>query len=326
MKDGCGREVNYLRVSVTDRCDLRCVYCMPVEGVEARAHGDVLRYEEILRAVGIAAGLGINRVRVTGGEPLVRRGLVEFIGRLSALPGVEEVSLTTNGQRLAGAAQALKHAGLARVNISLDTLRPERFTAICRRGELAWTLAGMEAALAAGLHPVKLNMVVMRGVNDDEVADFAALTIKDPLHVRFIELMPLGQAGRCQEELFVSAADIRSRVAERYPLHAATGITGNGPARYFRIPSAAGTVGFIAPLSEHFCPACNRLRLSAAGGLSPCLGWSEEIDLGGPLRAGVADAELERLVRQAILMKPVGHDMARRPDAVRLRRMHKLGG
>jgi cyclic pyranopterin phosphate synthase len=326
MKDGCGREVNYLRVSVTDRCDLRCVYCMPVEGVEARAHGDVLRYEEILRAVGIAAGLGINRVRVTGGEPLVRRGLVEFIGRLSALPGVEEVSLTTNGQRLAGAAQALKHAGLARVNISLDTLRPERFTAICRRGELAWTLAGMEAALAAGLHPVKLNMVVMRGVNDDEVADFAALTIKDPLHVRFIELMPLGQAGRCQEELFVSAADIRSRVAERYPLHAATGITGNGPARYFRIPSAAGTVGFIAPLSEHFCQACNRLRLSAAGGLSPCLGWSEEIDLGGPLRGGVADAELERLVRQAILMKPVRHDMARHPDAVRLRRMHKLGG
>ncbi|MEW6522272.1 MAG: GTP 3',8-cyclase MoaA [Bacillota bacterium] len=326
MKDPCGRTIDYIRISITDRCNLRCMYCMPETGVLPRAHHDVLRYEELERVVSCARDLGIGRVRVTGGEPLVRLGLPGFIRRIAALPGIEEVSMTTNGQLLSPMARELKAAGLARVNISLDTLNPETFDAICRRGGLDRVLAGIDAALDAGLVPVKVNMVVMKGINDHEVADFAALTLERPLHVRFIELMPLGDAGDMQPDCFVPASVIRARLEAQCRLHPSAGVTGNGPARYYRLEGGKGTVGFIAPLSEHFCGACNRLRLSSTGGLSPCLGSPDEVDLREPLRNGASDEEIRDLIRRAILAKPAGHDMANQPDRARRRRMHRLGG
>jgi len=326
MKDACGRTVDYLRVSITDRCNLRCSYCMPATGVVPLSHHQILRYEELVRLVACARDLGITRVRVTGGEPLVRRGAVELVAMVAALPGIREVSLTTNGQLLAPVAGSLRRAGLSRVNISLDTLDAGKFVSICRRGSLEQAWAGIEAALVAGLFPVKINVVVMRGINDDELEKFAALTLDRPLHVRFIELMPLGECGDLQPEHFVPAEEMRQRLARQHPLLPATGVVGNGPARYYRLEEAVGTVGFIAPLTEHFCPGCNRLRLSSTGMLSPCLGSPEEIDLREALRSGAGDGELRELMRRAILAKPAGHDLASGRERARRRHMHRLGG
>ena len=325
MKDSYRREINYLRVSVTDRCNLRCVYCMPPEGVKAAPHGEVLTFEEIETVVRAAAAVGVKKVRLTGGEPLVRRGLEELVRRLSGIPGIDDLALTTNGILLPEKAAALKDAGLKRVNISLDSLVPERYREITRGGDLSLVLAGVRAALEEGLHPVKVNTVVIRGFNEDEVVEIARLTVDEPLHVRFIELMPIGSLGDWTAGRFVAAADIISVLsAELGTLVPAKEPKGGGPAKYYRLRGAAGTVGFITSMSEHFCQECNRLRLTSTGGLRPCLYDGREFDLRAPLRRGAGVEEIAGLIEAAVAAKPDRHHLL---DGWRDRRvMSQLGG
>jgi cyclic pyranopterin phosphate synthase len=309
LSDSFQRPINYLRISVTDRCNLRCVYCMPEAGVELMSHYDILSYEEIYTVVKAAAELGINRVRLTGGEPLVRAGLTDLISLLDSIETIDDISLTTNGILLAQHAAELKEAGLSRVNISLDTLKPDRFRQITRCGSLGDTLKGIEAAGEAGLTPVKINMVVMAGINDDELTDFAAKTVKDGWNVRFIELMPSSANEQVSSKL-VSVSDMRKRIEAMGKLEPSQIEAGNGPAKYFRLPGTKGTVGFISPVTEHFCFQCNRLRLTADGKLRPCLLSEDEIDLKEPLRSGAPLEELKTLISKAIARKPKGHHLA----------------
>jgi len=306
VEDAFGRRITYLRISVTDRCNLRCRYCMPEEGVYLKSHEDILRLEEIVRLVQAALQVGIKRVRLTGGEPLVRKNLVSLVQQLASLPGLEEISLTTNGQLLEHLALPLKEAGLKRVNISLDTLQSDRYSFITRGGSIEAVWRGIRAALAAGLVPVKLNVVVVRGFNEDEVLDFASLTLREPLHVRFIELMPIGTAAG-GDFGYVSLQEIRKRLALKFKLEPVQDVPGNGPARNFRVAGSLGSLGFIGALSEHFCSRCNRLRLTADGKLRPCLYWQAEVDMKTPLRSGASILELARLFQQAIRLKPQGH-------------------
>jgi len=267
-----------------------------------------LSFEEIRRVVSAAVGLGISKVRLSGGEPLARLGIVQLARMVSSIPGVDDLSLSTNGMLLSRYAAGLKQAGVRRVNISLDTLRQDRFTAIARRGTLNQVLEGIEAARAARLDPVKINMVVIKDKNDDEVVDFASKTITDGWHVRFIELMPFGEALR-QGLQFISIPHIKQKIEALGPLEPARQPRGNGPARYFRFHEAPGTIGFISPVSEHFCFGCNRLRLTAEGKLRPCLLDSHELDLRPALR-GNDPVELGRLIREAVARKPVQHHLA----------------
>jgi cyclic pyranopterin phosphate synthase len=309
LSDSFQRPINYLRISVTDRCNLRCVYCMPEEGVALMSHYDILSYEEIFTVVKAAAELGVNKVRLTGGEPLVRAGLADLVRLLEGIETINDISLTTNGILLARHAAELKDAGLMRVNVSLDTLRPEKFRRITRRGRLEDTLRGIEVARSVGLNPVKINVVVMAGVNDDEVQDFARKTINDGWHVRFIELMPTS-TGDSPDGKLVSAAEIRKRLEPLGALEPWRTDVGNGPAKYFRLPGASGTIGFITPVTEHFCYQCNRLRLTADGKLRPCLLNESEIDLREALRSGASADELKGLIEKAIAGKPQGHHLA----------------
>jgi GTP 3',8-cyclase len=325
-QDGLGRAINYLRVSVTDRCNLRCVYCMPEDGIQKRPHDEMLSYEELEIVVRAAVGLGISKIRLTGGEPLARLGLAGFVARIAGIPGLQDLSMTTNGTLLARHAAALRAAGLHRVNISLDTLQADRFARITRCGRLDDALAGLEAARRAGLEPVKLNMVVIRGLNDDEVVDLARRTQSDGWHVRYIEMMPIGGNQDWVDGEPVGIPEIRGRIeAELGPLEAVHGPTGNGPARYYHLAGARGTVGFIGALSEHFCAACNRLRLTADGRLRPCLMSDREIDLRGALRAGADQIEIQALLARAIDHKPARHhlDEAASPTD---RTMAQIGG
>lgn len=303
--DGFQRGISYLRISVTDRCNLRCIYCMPPEGVALVAHQDILSFEEILLAVRAAVALGIDKIRVTGGEPLVRSGIVQLVSMIAAVEGVKDISMTTNGILLDRYAGPLMDAGLNRINVSLDTLKYERFKEITRVGTLADALKGLEAARAAGLNPIKINMVPMRGVNDDEVVDFARMTLTSGWHVRFIELMPLNrQAG------FVPSHILHRQIEELGPLVPFFGITGNGAARYFTLPGATGTIGFISPVSEPFCEGCNRLRLSATGMVFPCLFSSDGIDIRTPIRNGADVASVKSLLAAAIAAKPRKHQLS----------------
>ena len=319
MQDRYGRTIEYLRISLTDRCNFRCIYCMPEEGVKSISHYDILRIEEMARAVRVAAGLGIRSVRLTGGEPLVRRGVVDLVREVAGTPGIENVSMTTNGALLADMAEDLRAAGLSRVNISLDTLDPDRFRMITRRGELAQTLDGIEAALAAGFDPVKINVVAVRCLDQDYLA-LAWLSVDRPLHVRFIEYMPVGTSsgidnrGWGPEEVISSEEVydiINQRAAEEgLPQLEPAGDDepiGWGPARYFRFPDAQGTVGFISPLSNHFCSRCNRLRLTADGKLRPCLFSDEEFDLRAALRGDGSDEAAREVFRAALAAKPDEH-------------------
>ena len=310
LSDSFQRPINYLRISVTDRCNLRCIYCMPAEGVDLRPHSDILSYEEIRTIAQAAAELGMDSIRVTGGEPLVRLGLPRLIEMLAGIKAVDNIALTTNGVLLADYAAELKAAGLERVNISLDTLKPDRFRRITRgQSELSQVLAGIEAAREVGLEPVKLNMVVMAGINDDEILDFAAKTIDEDWHVRFIELMPV--AGNGDNALrFVSATEMRKRLEPLGGLEPCLPSVGNGPAKYFRFAQARGTIGFITPVSEHFCFQCNRMRLTADGKLRPCLLSDYEIDLKKPLRDGISKAKLKKLFKKAVAEKPLQHKLA----------------
>jgi cyclic pyranopterin phosphate synthase len=325
-RDDFGRAINYLRVSVTDRCNLRCIYCMPPEGIRKRAHTEILRYEELALVIRAAAVLGICKVRLTGGEPLARLGLPEFVRMISGIPGIDDLSLTTNGTLLARHAAALADAGLHRVNVSLDTLRADRFEQMTRRGRLEDVWAGLAAAQASGLTPIKLNMVVLRGLNDDEVSDLARRTITDGWHVRYIEWMPVGGGIHWSGNGVVPIPEIRGRIeAALGPLEPVHGPKGNGPARYYRLPGAEGTLGFIGALSEHFCSSCNRLRLTADGRLRPCLLSSHEIDLRAALQAGASLDLVKSLLAQAIQQKPQSHRLGetRSPQD---RTMAEIGG
>lgn len=318
MKDNHGRVIDYLRISLTDRCNLRCIYCMPEEGVDQLAHTDILRIEEIERLVSVAAGMGISRIRLTGGEPLVRRGVVDLISSITATPGIESVAITTNGILLPKMAHELKAAGLSRVNISLDTLDAEQFKMITRRGKLEDTLAGIDSALEVGFSPVKINAVTVRSLNQDFL-EYAKLSIDRPLHVRFIEYMPVGESSGTDgcgwgkkdvissEEVFeiINAAAQKEGLGPLVPAGGARP-EGWGPARYFEFEEAKGTVGFISPLSRHFCAECNRLRLTADGKLRPCLFSDEEFDVRQALRSG-SDEEIQAVLEQVLIAKPDEH-------------------
>ena len=320
MKDSHGRTIDYLRISLTDRCNLRCIYCMPEEGVHSLAHADILTLEEIERLVRIAAGMGISRVRLTGGEPLVRRGVTDLVRALNDIPGIESVALTTNGILLPRMADELAAAGLSRVNISLDTLDPEQYAAITRRGSFDDAMAGIDAALAVGFDPVKVNAVVVRSLNQD-VLSFARMSIDRPLHVRFIEYMPVGEsAGACGcgwgKQDVIASDELRATIDEQARAAGLGGLkpamrhtpAGWGPARYFEFEGAQGTVGFISPLSRHFCSECNRLRLTADGKIRPCLFSDEEFDVRAALRSDAADDNAVRAVLYAALgAKPDEH-------------------
>ncbi len=324
--DSWQRQIDYLRISVTDRCNLRCVYCMPQEGVAACPHADILRYEEIEVIVRAAVKLGIHKVRLTGGEPLARLGLVDLVRALAQTPGIDDLSMTTNGTLLSRHAGELARAGLNRVNISLDTLRAERFAQITRRGRLKDALSGIEAAYRAGLEPVKINMVVIRGLNDDEVVDLARQSIVAGWHVRFIEWMPIGALKLAWSDAVVTAGEIRATIeAALGPLEVAPAPNGAGPARYYRLPGAVGTVGLITPISDHFCATCNRLRLTADGQLRPCLLADDEIDLRTRLRQGAGVEEMAELLRQGIRQKPRRHHLAEHINAEK-RLMAQIGG
>lgn len=324
--DSFNRPISYLRVSVTDRCNLRCVYCMAPEGVPWRPHEDILRYKEIEMVVRAAAELGISKVRLTGGEPLVRLGMVDLVAMLARIPGLDDLAMTTNGILLARYAQELKAAGLRRVNVSLDTLRPERFRRITRLGELSDALECIAAAKQAGLVPVKVNTVVIRGLNDDEVVDFACLTYAPDWHVRFIEVMPLGDHAGWAGNGYVPLDEVRERIErELGELIPAKLGDGGGPARYYRLPGAEGTVGFITPISDHFCYQCNRLRLTADGKLRPCLLFDGEIDLRTPLRQGATIEDIKRLIVEAVCAKPERHHLSEQVIPQR-RTMSEIGG
>lgn len=268
-RDRLGRTINYLRLSVTDRCNLRCCYCMPAEGVVSCSHADILRYEELLSIAEAAVSLGIEKVRITGGEPLVRKGLVGFLEKLCAIPGLNEVSLTTNGVMLAALAEEIRQAGVDRLNVSIDSLQPAVYAQITRGGNLEDVTAGLAAAEQAGMK-LKLNMVVMRGVNDGEVEDFAALSLERPWSVRFIEYMPTIRQ-RAWRMRVVSGSEVLGRLRQKYTLTALETGRMCGPARPFRIDGAAGTIGIITPMSDHFCGSCNRIRVTSTGQAKSCL-------------------------------------------------------
>ncbi|MFP3974665.1 MAG: GTP 3',8-cyclase MoaA [Dehalococcoidia bacterium] len=324
ISDNFNRPINYLRISVTDRCNLRCIYCMPPEGVKHIPHSDVLSYEEISTVAKAAAEMGINKIRLTGGEPLVRARLTNLVGMLSGIEGIDDLSLTTNGILLDRYAQELKTAGLKRVNVSIDSLLPDRFRQITRLGTLDDTLRGIEVAKEVGLFPIKVNVVVMEGVNEEEIVDFARMTVDEGWNVRFIELMPVGEQNEEGQLGFVPVSDIREQVESLGKLEPCT-LDGNGPAKYFRLPQANGTIGFISPVSEHICFRCNRMRLTADGKLRPCLLRDDEIDMRGPLREGASIKDLKSLIRKAILAKPVGHQLNIGATA-NSRRMSQIGG
>lgn len=327
--DRFGRRIDYLRISITDHCNLKCGYCMPV--FSGRPHLDqveLLSYEELYRLAEAAVSAGISKIRITGGEPLVRKGMVEFCRMLGSLPGLTSLALTTNGVHLAKMAGSLKAAGVRRVNVSLDTLQRKRFEAITGRDKLDAVQRGIREAEAAGLHPVKVNVVVMRGINDDEIANLAALTYERPWHVRFIELMPFQHARFGDHgDLYMPIGAIIKRIPRISMAHLGPVLTAGGPARMCTLPGAKGRIGFIAPMSWHFCGSCNRLRLTADGKVRTCLFAESEIDVKLPLRSGATTHQLTQLWRDAAKAKPRRHHLSRdlRPD-LRQRAMHAIGG
>ena len=321
--DSFNREVDYMRISITDRCDLRCIYCTSYW--EDKTHEDILRYEEIHHIVEAAATIGVKKIRITGGEPLLRLGLSHLVYLISHTPGIEEVTLTTNGTHLAKYAEELKAAGLRRVNISLDTFNPEKFKRITGSPCIEDVFAGIAAAHAAGLEPVKINMVVLAGINDDEIVQFARKTVDDGWHVRFIEHMPFKKSETNGMGL-VTVDRMKERIESALgPLEPHTSLQGNGPAKYYRLHHAAGTVGFIGALTDCFCERCNRFRLTADGKLRPCLLDDEEVDIKTPLRNGAGIAELAELIKKAATVKKAQHHLGQ-GTVPSVRTMRQIGG
>jgi GTP 3',8-cyclase len=328
MIDPFGRHITYLRVSVTDRCNLRCVYCMPAEGIQWRPHSDILRYEEIAEVVRMAAGQGVREVRLTGGEPLVRPNLTALVKMIAEIPEIEDISLTTNGLLLGALAPELAEAGLKRVNISLDTLKPDRFERLTRGGSFDKVMKGIEAAQAADLNPIKINAVVVRGVNDDEMEDMARLSIDCGWHVRFIELMPIQNQASWGADLpdpqaaFISYAEMLDRLLPLglKPIPPKIGI---GPAQEYQLAGAAGRIGFISPLSDDgFCQRCNRMRLTADGNLRPCLTSEIEVPILNAVRSG---EPLLPYWQKAISLKQAGHQFNKK-QILPGRCMTEIGG
>jgi cyclic pyranopterin phosphate synthase len=326
--DPFGRTITYLRISLTDRCNLRCVYCMPREGLQWQPHADQLSVEEIVRVVATAEQGGVRRVRLTGGEPLVHPNIVEIVRRIASIPNIEEVSLTTNAMMLERLAQPLADAGLGRVNVSLDSLDADKFKRITRGGDLTRVWKGIAAAERAHLAPIKLNTVIVRGLNADELPALAHLTVENDWHIRFIEVMPIGNAQDWGEgfpapnERYVSVQEMHADLST-FNLQPETTPIGNGPARTYRIPGALGTIGFISPLGEHFCQNCNRLRLTSDGRLRSCLVIPNEVSLREAVRSG---KPLEEFFEQAIAQKPEHHNMLIAVPTGSQRGMSQIGG
>ena len=322
LTDQFGRQIEYLRISVTDRCNFRCLYCMPAEGLEWLPKRDILTYEEIAEIVRQCAPLGLRRLRITGGEPTIRPDLDRLIAMLRAVPQIDDIALSTNGVRLPELAPRLRAAGLDRINMSADSLRPERIADIARRNLGFDPVGAALAAETAGLGPIKINVVVMRGINDDEIADFARLTLEHPWHVRFIELMPVGDMRSLTWDHVVPSDEVLARVAELGVLTDDAGPAGNGPARYLRLPGAAGTIGVITPMTHTYCAACNRVRLTADGRLRTCLFGDHEIDLRTAVRSG---RPLEPLFHEAMAGKPREHALLQM-QVGGLRALSQVGG
>ncbi len=328
MKDSIGRTINYLRISITDYCNFRCVYCMPKEGVAPRQHSEMMRFEEIIQIVRVAADHGISKIRLTGGEPLVRKGIIDLVKMIREVDGINEITMTTNGYLLAQYAEGLKNAGLNRVNISLDTLNPDLFTKITRYGDLDSVWRGIEAAEKHGLFPLKINMVMMLGVNDHEIPDFMKLTLQNAWHVRFIELMPIqnqapwGEGFPDPSDCYISTGKVLGRYKDM-GLEPINTIVHQGPAKLYKLPGAKGLVGFISPLDdEHFCSRCNRLRLTADGNLRACLMSDFEVPLLPAIRNG---EDLSLVFANVIKSKPAHHELILNHTPVN-RNMMQIGG
>lgn len=323
LTDRFGRNIEYVRLSVTDRCDLRCFYCMPRGFRDFETPDHWLSFDEIERVIAAFARLGTRRVRLTGGEPLVRHGLPDLARRLATLPGLEDLSLSTNATRLARHAEALREAGIQRINVSLDSLVPETFRRITQ-GRLDKVLDGLMAARAAGFRPIKINMVVMKGINDHEVEDMVDFCLEHGFTLRFIETMPMGDTGRSASDQYLDLRLVRDRLARRFELLPGV-MPGGGPARYVQVAGTDLRIGFITPISQHFCDTCNRVRLSVDGTLYMCLGQEHRFELRPLLRAGCTDSELEQAIRTAIELKPERHEFTEKPEKI-LRFMSMTGG
>jgi cyclic pyranopterin phosphate synthase len=311
MFDKYDRDINYLRVSITDRCNLRCTYCRPKEGLSLKGHDDILRYEEILRVVSQAVKMGFIKVRLTGGEPLVRRGFVEFAAALKKIQGLQDISLTTNGALLDQYAEGIFNAGITRINISLDSLDEKKYFQVTGGGNIDDVLRGIAAAEKAGFAPIKINTVVLKGFNDDEVLNFVDLARKKPFQVRFIELMPISDVNVNQPEEFLASHQLLNMIGSHFQLEPLNGKKNktDGPARIFKVKGGLGEIGIIHSVSDHFCATCNRMRLTADGKLRVCLLKEEEVDLKEALNRNCSDDELAGLIRRAILLKPEKHDI-----------------
>ena len=324
--DTYNRKIDYIRISVTDRCNLRCIYCMPSDGVREITHSEILTYEEIIRILSIATNLGIKKVRITGGEPLVRKGLPYLIKTISNLGAIEEISLTTNGVLLKRFARELKEAGLNRLNISLDSMDPKRYEEITKGNNLSDVWEGIRAAEELGFSPIKINMVPIRGFNDNEIKEFASLTFNKPYHIRFIEFMPTGAKDIWSKEKYISTKELKEAISGLGELKPIKNEWGSGPAKNFKLLNAKGVIGFISAVSDHFCAGCNRLRLTSDGKLRPCLFSDSEIDLKKALREGCDDDELQRLLLLGLQIKPEKHNINESdPNAIE-RPMSAIGG
>jgi cyclic pyranopterin phosphate synthase len=327
LMDSHKRRIDYLRISVTDRCNLSCFYCKPRSEMKVLRHQDILTYEEILRLVSVASTLGISRVRVTGGEPLIRRGIVEFIASLKGCGGIEDISLTTNGVLLEDMASALFAAGMPRLNVSLDSLNAQRFLRITGNDRWHRVWRGITRAEEVGFFPIKINMVPVRGMNDDEVVDFARLTLDRRFHVRFIEFMPIGADNRWNRGSCVPTSEVRAAIERALgPLVPIEPASSAGPSDNYQVPGAQGVIGFISPITKHFCETCRRLRLTADGKIRPCLLSDTEIDIKSPMRSGCDDAELERLLRLSLEIKPDRHHVNDQEAGRFQRTMSRIGG
>jgi cyclic pyranopterin phosphate synthase len=325
LVDRYSRRINYLRISLTDRCNLRCIYCMPPEGERKLRHRDILRYEELLRIARIAIKLGINKIRLTGGEPLVRKGVDEFIPMLTALEGHDDVSLTTNGVYLKDNLEMLKDSGIKRINVSLDSLKRLNFKYITRFDYFNQVWEGIEKARDMGFYPIRLNIVIMKGINDNEVLDFGRLAIEEPYHIRFIECMPIGLQSNCTA--FMSNTEIEKTIVDRFgPLVPVRPGKHDGPAKRFRFEGGKGEIGFISAISHSFCHECNRLRLTANGKLLPCLLSNTEVDLKGAMRRGYLDEDLIEIFLKAVEIKPRCHPLNSENYESVQRKMCSIGG
>ncbi|WP_041585150.1 GTP 3',8-cyclase MoaA [Syntrophus aciditrophicus] len=326
MKDSFGRQINYLRISVTDRCNLRCRYCMPEEGIESKlGHEGVLSLEAFARVVRLAAQVGIRKVRLTGGEPLVRRNIPQLIRYIADVPQIDDIALTTNGILFAPMAEELKAAGLNRVNISLDSFKEDRFRFITRVGNLDQAKKAIFKALELKMNPVKINTVVIRGFNDDEILDFARLAYDYPLHVRFIEFMPVGDLLYWKKDRLMKTDEILEMVKKQFLLTRFKDIRGSGPARYYKAEGGKGSIGFISPMSNHFCAQCNRIRMTADGMIRGCLYDKREVNLRPSLENG-SDEEILNLLIETITQKPARHMMDSGWGAKNERKMFQIGG